>query len=112
MATAASVLTETWETLDGTDWLIAPLDGKDMLRVSDVATFDGKGRTLFNAEVCITAITHGLKGWRNFPDKDGNEVLFTSNQDVNIKRIPFDVVRNLAMLILGRSEIGAEDTKN
>lgn len=112
MATALDVMAETWETLDDSGFLIKPLDGKDMLRVSDVVTFDDKGRTLFSAESCIVILRHGLKGWKNFNDSKGNQVVFDSNQEKNLARIPLGLVRNLALMILGKSELGAEDAKN
>lgn len=112
MATALSVLTEKWEEIEGSKFLLSPLDGKDMLRVADVTTFNDKGQTLFNADVCITALRHGLKGWDNFKDVDGEDVLFISDQEKNLSRIPLELVRTLAMVILGNSQLGAEDSKN
>ncbi len=112
MATALSVLAEKWEEVDGSKFLLSPLDGKDMLRVSDAATFNDKGQTLFNAEVCIVALRHGLKGWDDFKDADGKDVLFISDREKNLSRIPLDLVRTLAMIILGNSQLGAEDAKN
>lgn len=112
MATALGVLESTWEPLDGSDFHIRPLDGKDMLRVSDVVSFDKKGRTLISAEACVVLIRHGLIGWKNFADAEGNEVLFVTNQEENMTRLPFEIIRDLAMAILMKSSLGAEDQKN
>lgn len=112
MATALDVLETSWEPIDGSDFLLKPLDGKDMLRVSDAVTFDTKGRTLISAEACVVLLRYGLAGWKNFADKDGKEVMFSANQDDNMARIPFDIVRDIALSILDRSSVGAEDQKN
>lgn len=111
MATALSVMEPTWETVKDTDFLIKPLDGKDMLRVSDVVKIEGNN-VLLTADACVVLIRHGLMGWRNFQDSKGNEVLFTNNQEDNISRIPFEVVRPLALAILTKSNVGPEDEKN
>ena len=111
MATALSVMEPTWETIDGSDFLIKPLDGKDMLRVSDVVKIEGNS-VLLTADACVVLLRHGLVGWRNFADAEGNQVLFTNNQEDNLARIPFNIVRSLAVAILARSNVGAEDEKN
>ncbi|MBW2636487.1 MAG: hypothetical protein JRC86_02980 [Deltaproteobacteria bacterium] len=112
MATALAIVEATWEEIDGSKFLIKPLDGKDMLRVSDVVTFDKKGRTLINAEACIVLMRHGLMGWKEFADAEGNAVVFSANQEDNLKRIPFTLVRDLALSIFTKSSLGAEDEKN
>ncbi len=112
MATALDVMEATWEAIDGSDFYIKPLDGKDMLRVSDVVTFDDKGRTLINAEACIVLLRHGLAGWKNFADSEGNAVVFSANAEENLARIPFNLVRTLALKIFLKSSLGAEDEKN
>lgn len=112
MATALSVLEASWQEIEGSSFLVKPLDGKDMLRVSDVVTFDKKGNTLINAEACIVLMRHGLLGWKNFADDEGNAVVFSANQEDNLARIPFDLVRTLALTIFTNSSLGAEAEKN
>jgi len=112
MATALSVMTATWEEIEGSSFFIKPLDGKDMLRVSDAVTFDKAGNTLINADACIVLLTHGLLGWKNFADEEGNEVIFSANQNDNLARIPFNLVRTLALTIFTNSSLGAEAEKN
>ena len=112
MATAVGVLEATWEPVQDSEFYLKPLDGKDMLRVSEVVTFDRDKQALINAEACITLLRYGLCGWRSFKDAEGNEPVFGANQDDNLAQIPFNLVRPLAMIIFGKSELGAADSKN
>jgi len=112
MATALGVMTAKWEEVDSSSFLIKPLDGKDMLRVSDAVTFDDAGNTLINAEACIVLLTHGLMGWKDFPDEEGNAVVFSASQKDNLARLPFNLVRSLALTIFTNSSLGAEAEKN
>jgi len=112
MATALDVIAATWEPIEGSEFLIEPLDGVDMLRVADVVHRDDKGVVFLRTDACITLIRHGLKGWKSFPDAKGNEVPFVASMDINLKRLPFSLVRPLATAILAKSSLGAEDEKN
>lgn len=112
MATALDVMEAYWDEIEGSSFRLKPLDGKDMLRVSDAVTFDDKGRTLINAEACILLLRHGLVGWKDFADSEGNAVIFSANAEDNMSRIPFKLVRTLALKIFVNSSLGAEDEKN
>ena len=112
MATARKVLTPSWETIDGTDWLLKPLTGLEMEEVREGISINDDGSVTVNSKGCRAALYHGLKGWRNFPDEEGEEVPFSASAQLqNLERIPFELVQTLAMSILARSYVGDEDTK-
>lgn len=112
MATANDVMQPTWEAIDGTDYLVKPLESIEMLEVSESLSINDRNEVIFTAALCRKLLTYGLKGWRNFFDSSNEEVFFTRNQEENINRIPVGSIRPLAMLIFSKCRVGAEDEKN
>lgn len=112
MATAAKVLTATWETINGSDFLLQPLSGIEFMQVSEEVKMDeATGAFRIPARAQRIALELGLKGWRNFKDDDGNEVFFTGSMAQNIARLQMEDVKEIAIEIISRSQVVEEELK-
>lgn len=111
MATAREVLAPSWETIDGTDWLLKPLTGLEMEEVREGIKVEDDGSVTIGAKGCRAALYYGLKNWRKFTDASGSEVQFVSSHIQNLDRIPFELVQTLARTIIDRSFIAEDDVK-
>ncbi|MCF8719211.1 hypothetical protein [Nitrospina gracilis] len=64
----------------------------------------------------LQALEYGLRGWRNFQDKGGNEIPFRENngkpRPENFDAIPPSVRRELANVIIDGSEMSEGEEKN
>ena len=110
MASAIDVLGPAWVEVEGTEFYIQPLSGIEMLEVTEKVSVNEDGSVLIGAAVCRLFIQYGLKGWKNFNDKDG-AVVYGRSQSMNINRLPMNVIKPLALEIMSRSQIGEEEEK-
>ena len=96
----------------GPVFTIRPLNGLEMAEVTDYIKFDENRNTIFPAKACEIILKHGLIGWKNFKDREGNDVEFDKfDQLLNLTRLPFVSVRRIADRIIDISDLGVEDAK-
>lgn len=118
MITALPELKSEWytpirerEAAAPTRFLLRPLDGLERLNVS--FTRDAQGSLGLSTESGRAALLPGLKGWENFVDGDGKPVPYHEmDRDANLKRIPAELVVELATEIFVRSVLQESERKN
>lgn len=117
MATGIS-LADTWEFSlpnDSTTWILGYLDGLLMLKL-----LNEKDPSQF----IIGSVQFGLKGWKNFKNAKGEEILFRSkkeflygedrlvvDQEV-LKVIPTPILTALGWEIANKQRLGEDEKKN
>lgn len=111
MATAAEVLTSTWEKINDSEFLLKPLSGIEFMAVGEHVRIDPKGNAILSAAAYRLVLEFGLLNWRNFRDAEGNEVYFDSSMAKNIDRLSFEDIKPIALCILAKSQIGDEAEK-
>lgn len=112
-----------------TVWKIGVIDSVTMARLDELDvefnpdSEEAKVRAnLMGRE--LDYVRYGLKGWENFKDKSGQEIkpimntmsrageVFQIISDKTLKRIPPDVIRELALAIKGENKLKAYEIKN
>lgn len=112
MATAAKVLTATWEEINGSEFLLKPLSGIEFMEVSEeVRVNQSTGDIQITAKAQYRALEKGLQGWRKFSDEDGNAVLFSGSMPQNISRLQMEDVKDIAIAIITRSQVVEDEAK-
>ena len=76
-----------------------------MAEVSD----SGNGEQRISGNGLRLAIKHGLSGWENFNDEQGNALKFNP---LHVQKIPPVILSELAGEIISMSEVGGEQIKN
>lgn len=110
--TALDRLTTTWfkpYPESDVEYFIRPLSGLEMREAGEHAELIGENIRL-SAALCRVVLTHGLVGWKNFRDSEG-EVRFSADQSVNLQRLPFDDTLDITKEILNRSRVSPADEK-
>lgn len=112
--TAKEVLDPTWYQPDDTcdtEFLLQPLSDLESIGVKSIIKADSDGDLVFCQQTCTHLLTYGLKGWRKFPDKNGEDVPFSSSQKDNLKRLESSLIYNLAVRIYRLTWPGEDDKK-
>jgi hypothetical protein len=142
MAITGLTLDETWEYKcaddDGDDptwWILGVIDAVLLAKIEDKlmlfrvggeqADEDGSTETKLKVnERNIEIVRYGLKGYRNFKDAEGKEIPFRTVsavrsgrnvkivEDATIRRIPPNVLKELAEQILEGNALSEEEVKN
>lgn len=90
---------------------LRPLDGIERLDVSFYR--DELGNLSLSSAAAKAALKHGLIGWENLLDETGSPVLFSPvDRDANLKRLPAELVAELATEIFVRSVLTEDERKN
>lgn len=94
-----------------TRFILRPLDGIERL---DVSFFrDEMGNLSLSSAAARAALKHGLLGWENLLDEAGSPVLFSPvDKDANLKRLPAELVAELATEIFVRSVLTEDERGN
>jgi len=92
-----------------TSFKLKPLSGVHYMSIMAEVTELGDGESRITGNGLRLAIKHGLVGWDNFNDAQGNKMKFNP---VNVKKIPPAILTELAGEIISRSEVGGEQIKN
>lgn len=104
-------LSERGNTVSPTRFLIRPLDGIERLGVNYAR--DDFGNFSLPSESARAALKHGLQGWENFMDDDGSPVQYVpGDRDMNLRRLPAELVAELTMEIWVSSVLTEEERKN
>ena len=117
-------------TPDATRFKLGTLDSRIIGRINDAATTmhvdptrpdDTVETSINNSERFFQACIYGLKGWENLKDESGNDVVFKTvgrrhggqsyeAVDENLlKRLPFEVIAELANEILSSNTVSLEE---
>ncbi len=117
MITAISKLEPDWyipetekEEATPTKFLLSPLNSIDNLRIGRLVKIKDDD-VIVDADAIEIALIGGLKGWVNFNDSKGSEVVFAQLQKLNISRIPQQYMLELAAEIVMRSNTTEEEEK-
>jgi hypothetical protein len=90
---------------------LRPLDGIELLDVSYHR--DEQGNLSLSSAAARSALKHGLLGWENLVDETGTQVLFNPvDRDMNLKRLPAELVVELSTEIFVRSILSEQERKN
>ena len=81
-----------------TTWMLRSLTGVEYLECFSTGKCDHN-----------MILSRGITGWKNFPDKDGNEIEFSIG---NINRIPAPILQDISFEIQGMSSLNEEERKN
>jgi hypothetical protein len=94
-----------------TRFMLRPLDGIERL---DVSFFrDDLGNLSLSSAAARAALKYGLQGWENLMDEAGSPVPFSPvDRDANMKRLPAELVAELATEIFVRSVLSEQERKN
>lgn len=94
-----------------TRFLLRPLDGVERLDVSFYR--DDFGNLSLSSDAARAALKYGLQGWENFMAADQRPVPYSPmDRDANLKRLPAELVAELATEIFVRSVLSAAEAKN
>lgn len=94
-----------------TRFLLRPLDGIERLDVTYYR--DEMGNLSLSSSAARAALKHGLQGWENFLDDAGSPVMYIpGDRDANLKRLPAELVAELATEIFVRSVLTEDERKN
>jgi hypothetical protein len=117
-----------------TKWKLGVIDSLIMAEIQDLITLfepDGSGRPDAPAKtkLCLNvvraeAVRYGLKGWENFCDEVGSQIIFRTEKrniggkavdavaDELMRIIPFTIVSQLGDRILQKNRFSEEEAKN
>lgn len=94
-----------------TRFMLRPLDGIERLDVSFYR--DELGNMSLSSAAARAALKYGLQGWENLMDEDGSPVIYSPvDRDANLKRLPAELVAELATEIFVRSVLTEAERKN
>jgi hypothetical protein len=94
-----------------TRFLLRPLDGIERLDVSFYR--DESGNLSLSSAAARAALKYGLQGWENLMDGAASPVAYSHvDRDANLKRVPAELVAELATEIFVRSVLTPEEQKN
>lgn len=93
-----------------TRFKLKPLDGTQYLDVMSEVTTSLDGDIQVTGRGLKLAAKWGVVGWENFSDPEtGKEIKYSA---VNVPRVPPVILSELVGVILERSELGEDQTKN
>jgi len=91
---------------DATKFQLKPLSGIQKVTVGDIRQRDGRAAAL------KYAVKSGLKGWKNFKNKDETGLEpYTEDQDANIAKLDELTLVEIFNSIAGASELSEDDKK-
>lgn len=114
-------------TPQATRFFLRPLDVATNAKLADSATtVSGDGDIHINAQAtAVEYVRHGLVGWANFLDQDGNDIPFKTVKrtvgarngvelasDESLDALGLELVRDLASKIRSLSSVSKADAKN
>lgn len=94
-----------------TRFLLRPLDGVERLDVSFYR--DENANLSLSSDAARAALKHGLQGWEHILDTNGSPLHWNPvDRDANLKRLPAELVAELATEIFVRSVLSEAERKN
>lgn len=87
--------------------------GLDGIEIQDVRVERRDGQAGMSSECARASLVAGLSGWEHFVDNDNKPVEFLPyDLGANLKRLPWEIVLELAIEIYVRSRISDAERKN
>jgi len=88
---------------------LKPLNGVEYMEVCAELIPDGVGGADLPHAGGVICLKHGLVGWSNLLDENGQEIVFNK---LNFGRVPSAILSELATEIFVRAEVGEPERKN